>query len=288
MNTILVAGASGMLGRSVVRRLRTEGYRVRVLIRSKKKWDSLSEQVDEVFVADLGDHASFQRCCDGVDGVISCAGASMNVKNLSDRRTFTEVDLRGNERLLETAKASGVKKFVYVSVAKADVMTDVEYSRAHFLFEQSLIRSGMDHAVVRPTGFFYFMGEIFAMAMKGRGIVFGDGSSRTNPIHEEEVAGACLAALRGTDTLIEAGGPEIFTRKEIVELAFRVAGGRPSITSVPPVLFTAAIMPMRIFNPRIYALLKFGAAVSVTDGIAPVYGKRTLHDYFVGLKGRHQ
>ena len=58
-------------------------------------------------------------------------------------------------------------------------MRHVEYARAHEAFAEALAASGLVHTVVRPTGFFWFFGEILEMARAGRGVVIGPGDART-------------------------------------------------------------------------------------------------------------
>ncbi|NUN69500.1 MAG: SDR family oxidoreductase [Bacteroidetes bacterium] len=285
MNTILVAGASGVLGRLVVQQLLQRGVSVRVLSRTVARASSAgtNDRLTQV-IADLTRPASLTGACHSVDAVISCAGASMNMKAMGDRTSFTAVDLHGNDALLQEAKRSGVRKFVYVSVAGEGPYEATEYVRAHRQFEERLAASGIAYSVVRPAGFYAFLAEIFAMARQGRGFIIGDGSNRTNPVHEREVALACVAALERSESMIQAGGPEIFTRRQIVELAFRVAGRTPSIISVPPALFSVMTSPLRLINPRIHALLDFGKAVSTADAVVPVYGTERLEGYFTALR----
>lgn len=275
-----------MLGRLVVQQLLDKGISVRVLRRSASPAASVLNSAQfETVIADLTHPGSLRGACDGIDAVISCAGASMDMKRFSDRTSFMTVDLHGNSALLKEAVRAGVKKFVYVSVGGEGPYRTTEYVRAHHVFEEHLTASGLPYSIVRPAGFFAFLAEIAAMARKGRGFLIGDGHCRTNPVHEREVAQTCVAALHTQETVVNAGGPEIFTRRQIVELAFAVAGRTPSIVSVPPAVFSAMTAPMRLFNPRIHALLAFGAAVSTADAVVPVYGKERLEEYFRALPG---
>lgn len=283
---ILVAGASGMLGRLVVSELLRRAEQVRTLSRKSYPKEYTGSFAIEHALGDLTDRQSLISACKGIDIIISCAGASMDIKNFSDRSTFMDVDYLGNLNLLNVAKDAGVKKFIYVSVAGAQDLIQTEYCRAHLLFEEALAASGMDHTIVQPSGFFYFMGEIAVMARKGRGMVIGDGNSKTNPIHEQDVAQACADAIRRMEQQVAVGGPEIFTRKEIVELAFSTAGRTPSIFSISRPLFLMMAWFMKFINPRIHALLEFGAAVSTTDAVVPMYGKRRLNDYFSSIMER--
>lgn len=247
MKKILVAGSTGQLGKCVLRGLKRRGYAVRALARDAGKLAEI--EIDEVVKADLTRPETLRGACDGVDALISCAGASMNVNNFGDRKSFYEIDYRGNLNLLAEARKAGVKKFVYVSLATADKLRQTEYADAHEKFVDELRASGLDHTVVRPTGFFGFHLEILKFASKGRGLLIGSGDSRTNPIHESDVAAACVDALgKGDDELI-VGGPDVFTRRETVELAFAALNRKPSLMSVPPWTFKLMISPLKLINP---------------------------------------
>ena len=279
MERVLLAGASGHLGRCVAKELKARGYVVRALARRPERLDATA---DEAVQGDLLDPATLGPACAGVHVVFSCAGASMRLGGFGDRRGPMEVDWRGNANLLAAARAAGVRRFVYVSVYGAEGMRALEYTGAHERFADELRASGMEHAIVRPTGFFSFFGEIAKLAKRGRGVVIGSGEARTNPIHEADLAEVCADAVAEGEREIGVGGPDVFTRAEIVELAFR-AVGRPApkkLTHVPPGGFRGAAAVLKPLNRRIAALLAFGADVSQVDCVAPAYGTRRLEDYF--------
>ncbi len=278
MRKVLVAGATGQLGRCVVRDLKQRGYAVQATVRDATKLSGAG--VDEVVTADLTKPATLAGVCAGVTAVISCAGAAMNMNNFSDRKSFYEVDYRGNANLLAEAKRAGVEKFIYVSLANADKLRQTEYADAHERFVDELQASGLKHTVVRPTGFFGFHLELLKFARQGRGLVIGSGACRTNPIHEVEVARACVEALERDEAEMIVGGPEVFTRKETVELAFAALQRQPSLISIPPGLFRLLISPLKLFNRRLHALMDFGIAVTQIDVLAPAFGSQRLKDYF--------
>lgn len=275
MSTILVAGATGQLGRCVIRELKQQGHRVRVIARNPANIDA-----DETKQADLTKPETLNSACAGVDAVISCAGASMKMGGLGNRQSFYQVDWQGNVNLLVEAQRQRVPKFVYVSLAHANKIRQVEYADAHARFAEALRESGLPYTIVSPTGFFGFMLEILKYAKQGRGVLIGAGSCRTNPIHEADVARACVEALPSNERELPVGGPEFFTRKEITELAFDVLGRPPKLMKVPPNVFKALIMPLKLINPRLHALMDFGIAVTQVDCVAPAYGQQRLRDYF--------
>jgi uncharacterized protein YbjT (DUF2867 family) len=278
MEKILLAGATGSLGYCVARELKNKGYFVRAITRQLAKLSSLN--LSEVVHADLTESASLQNICQDIDAVISCAGASMKVGNFSDRKSFYDVDYQGNLNLLGEAKKAGVKKFVYVSLAGANQLRHVEYADAHEKFVDALKVSGLNYCVVRPTGFFSFLLELLTFAKRGFGVSIGNGNRKTNPIHEEDVARACVEALEANQTEIVVGGPDVLTRKQTSLLAFEALGKKPRLMTVSPALFKLLIAPLKLSNKRIYALMDFGIAVTQIDCVAPIYGKQHLKDYF--------
>ncbi len=96
----------------------------------------------------------------------------------------------------------------------------LEIIDAHEAFVDELRASGIDWAVLRPTGYFSDMGEFFEMAKKGRVWLIGSGGNRVNPIHGADLAVACADALEGNDTEIDVGGPQTLTWDEVAAIAF--------------------------------------------------------------------
>jgi len=280
MKKVLVAGATGQLGRYVCGELKRRGYFVRALVRDEKKVKAISADVDETFIGDLTRPATLKGACAGVEGVISAAAAPLSLDFKERHATHRSVDYLGNKHLLDEAVAAGVAKFVYVSVYGGERMRGLDYVDAHEEFVAELKRSGIKYGVVRPTGFFSAMAEILKMARRGPVMSIGDGTSRTNPIHEADLAVVCVDALEGDATEVEAGGPETYTRREITELAFRALGKKPRLIRVPAGIFTPALLPLKFFHPRLHALMLFFVAVAQTEVVAPAHGQRSLRDYF--------
>ncbi len=128
--TVLVAGASGYLGRYVVTEFSKRGYRVRALVRNPEKITTggpnlepaVADVADEIVTGDATEPRTLKDVCRGVDLVFSCMGLTRPQGNV----TSEEVDHKGNKALLDDALLHGVKRFVYVSVYNAGKMMDVE------------------------------------------------------------------------------------------------------------------------------------------------------------------
>lgn len=287
MTIVGVAGATGALGRHVAIALRQRGYQVRALTRSRAHADALAAYADQVVVGDATQPATIARVFDGVERVFSCLGQSVGTDFSNRGPGYHAIDYVGNHNLLEAARASGVRRFVYVSVYGAERFPQLAYMRAHAQVAAELRSSGLGHAIICPTGFFSAFTAILDMAKSGSATLVGDGSARTNPIHEADLAAICAEAVaQDVDRVIEVGGPEIVTRREIVEAAFAAVGKPVKIASMPP--WSAGVMA-RIaspFAPRVAELMEFAGAMFTTDMIAPAAGTQRISDYFAALAGR--
>ena len=189
---VLVAGAGGRLGGYLLRELAARGYGVRALVRDPC---TMAGEGLDVFACDARNPEAVAGACEGVRLVVSALGASLALRYTPPGANYRDVDLRANLNLLGEARRAGVGKFVYVSLYGAERLRGLAYVDAHEEFVEALKASGLDYAVVRPTGFFYVFGEVFKMGARGRAVVIGDGGARTNPIHEADVARACADAL---------------------------------------------------------------------------------------------
>ena len=282
MERILVAGATGYLGRYVVKEAKKQGYYVRALARNPHKLDDISEYIDEIFEAEVTKPDTLLGSCDGIDYVISSVGITRQKDGLS----YMDVDYQGNRNLLDKAVESSVKKFIYVSVLNAHLMQDLKIIQAKERFVDELRRSGLDHCVIRPTGFFSDMLEFLAMARRGRVYLLGDGHTEINPIHGSDLADVCVDAVFDKDREILIGGPDVYTYRQIAEMAFDVIGKPVKISKLPKWLNRVSLALARTFtSSKIYGPLEFMMAVMTMDVVGELYGTNRLREFFIEKAG---
>lgn len=277
MKKVLVAGATGYLGRFAVKAFKAKGYWIRALGRSAAKLAPVEEYADELFIGDVTDPDSLSGLCEGIDIVFSSVGITRQKDGLS----YMDVDYKANRTLLTMAEAAGVSRFMYVHVLNAEKLGHVAMVQAKQAFVDELKRSSLDHTVVCPTGFFSDMEEFLSMARSGRVYLFGDGSNRINPIHGADLAEVCADALERAENQIDVGGPEVFTYRQIAELAFDVLEQRVKITCIPKPLVSAIVGAVRWLTPaKVYGPVQFMASVMTMDVIGQPRGQRRLVDHF--------
>lgn len=282
MDKILIAGSTGYLGSFILEDLLKHDFEVRAIVRNKKKLlKSGAENCKlEIVEAQLTHPQSIKNCCQNIETVISTVG----ITSQKDGLTYMDVDYQANINLLEEAKRSGVKKFIYVSVLKGDQLTNLKICEAKEMFVSALQRSGLDYCIIRPNGFFSDMGEFYEMANKGRVFLFGNGEQKANPIHGADLAAVCVNAIRSYEREVLIGGPQTLTHNQIAEMAFSVVKKKPKLTHVPIWITKLFVWLMRIFTrSKTYGPIEFFMTVLSMDMVAPEYGTHTLKSYFEEL-----
>lgn len=277
MARILVAGATGHLGRQIVLELKRQNHWVRALTRNPIRPFDIA---DEVFGGDLNRIGSLHAACGEIDIVISAAGSSVSPSLSRKEPEYHKVDYWGNRNLLKVAGTSGIKRFIYISVYNTPAIQHLDYVSAHTRFADELATSGLSYAIVQPTGFFSAFKAILDIARSGIAPLIGNGQARTNPIHEKDLAKVCVEAIDSGNGRLSIGGPEVFTRKRIFELAFDALGKKPRFIKVPGMMMSAQNRLVSIFDPRLAQLTSFLQTVSQVDVIAPPFGTHRLEDYF--------
>jgi uncharacterized protein YbjT (DUF2867 family) len=285
---VLVAGATGYLGKYVVQEFKRRGYWVRALTRSISRLENPGpftapaisrEDVDDVFVGQVTQPDTLKGLMDGIDVVYSSIGISRQ----RDGLTFEQVDYQANRNLIDLCERSQVKKFVYVSMQGAENILEMAITDPHERVVNDLASSSMAYAIVRPCGFFSDMGMTLDMAKKGRVYLLGAGDNKMSPIHGADIATVSVDAAEGDVREVEAGGPEIMTQREAAMMAFEVLDKPAKITVIPLWLGRFMVKFIRVFSKQFGDLADFIVTAGEIDGVGPPLGTRDLRTYFKSL-----
>lgn len=113
----LVTGGAGFLGTKLTKALLDEGHEVRLLVRDPKTATRFQNAPVTVSVGDLGDAASLERACEGMDWVIHTAGLISYNPAKADLMYRTNV--LGTQAVARAARNQKVKRFVHTSSTAA-------------------------------------------------------------------------------------------------------------------------------------------------------------------------
>jgi NADH dehydrogenase len=243
MKNVLVLGGSGFVGAHVCEKLVRAGHTVTVPTR---RWiNARSVQhlpTVTVLQADVHDAATLTRLLAGHDAVVNLV-AILHGDEAAFRRTHVELP----KKIAAACARNCVGQIVHVSALGANpLQPDVlpsRYLRSKSQGEAVLLgqRGSAALTVLRPSVVFgagdRFL-NLFAALQKALPLVpLAGAEARFQPVWVEDVATAIVKSLQQPASAVqtlEACGPEVFTLRQLVQLAGRLSGanegqGRPVI-----------------------------------------------------------
>jgi len=320
---VLVAGATGYIGRFVVDELVARGHAVVSLVREcagpggSMRLETTRRVLDgsEVRACQVTDIDSLLR--DGLrgerfDAIVSCL-ASRN-GGIADSQA---VEYGANHNLLEAAAQAGVEQFVLLSAICVQ-RPRLAFQHAKLAFEAELRQSGLNWSIVRPTAFFKSLAGQIPRIQAGKPyLMFGSGDGPAcKPISERDTAcyiADCLEDPNLHHRVLPVGGPgPALTVRARGELLFELAGMQPRFRRLPVAMFDVAatligaaakIAPALEDKAEFARIGRYYATESMLvldpetgryDAAAtPEYGTRTLADFYRdalagGLEGQER
>lgn len=233
-NLTLVAGATGDLGGAIARTLLKKGESVRVLVRPPSNYQPLIEAGAQAIFGDLKNRESLDPACKNVKILITTANSA---KRGGDDNPRT-VDLEGNRKLIDAAKAAGVKQFIFVSISGVPPGIHIPLLDAKIATEEYLRKSGMDYTIIAPDAFMdFWVALVVGMpALTGKIVTLvGSGNSKHSFIFTGDIVKFIVASLdnpKAINQKLRMGGPEALSYREVVAVFERVMGRKIPVQTV--------------------------------------------------------
>ena len=250
----LVTGATGFLGRNVVKALSDSGVNVRCLVHTPVRAEVLSGQGVDVHYGSVGDPAALKVAFYDVDVVVHLVA----VIRESGAVTFRGINQMGTENVVEAARDKGVKHFIYLSAIGAADDPTYHYLYSKWQAEQAIIGSGLPYTILRAS-LMFGEGDEFVNTLAGLVRAFpivpiaGSGRNRFQPMAVDEVA-RCVAAAVGREDLmgriIEIGGPDHLSYNDIVGIIAHTYQVRRLKLHVPVPMMRLVVRLMEALLPR--------------------------------------
>ena len=241
----LVTGATGSLGRRIVRQLREQDESVRAFVRLSSNFSELEDRGAEVFIGDLKIERDITKACNGVRYIISSHGGNAQA-----------IDYRANIDLIDRAVENNVEHFVFISVLGVDRgYQESNTFKAKREVEKYLINSGLSYTILRPSG---FANNLIPLAERFRdtGIFFliGDRKNRSSIVSTDDLAKIAIASTRieaAKNKVFAVGGPDIIKREDIPRIFSRLFNKEPIVINPPLELFDGLRMGIGLINPQL-------------------------------------
>jgi uncharacterized protein YbjT (DUF2867 family) len=245
--TLLVVGATGTLGRQVVRRALDEGYKVRCLVRSPKKAAFLREWGAEIAPGNLCQPQSLPSALVGVTAVIDAA-----TSRPTDSLTIKQVDWDGKVALIQAAKAADVERFIFFSLLDAEKYPDVPLMEIKRCTELFLAEADLNYTILRLCGFMQGLISQYAVPiLEGQAVWVTGESSPIAYMDTQDIAKFAIRALSVPETekqTFPVVGSRAWSADEIINLCERLSGREARVTRMPINLLRTVRRVSRFFQ----------------------------------------
>ncbi|KAG6911623.1 hypothetical protein DXG01_011926 [Tephrocybe rancida] len=267
---VVICGA-GFLGKSIARTVAASSFgrdipQIQLSSRHPEKLHNLlknsipGDRLSPPVPLDVTKPSTLPPAFSGADVVVSLVG----ILN-GPPKAFEEIQFKGAENVARAAKEIGAK-LIHFSAIGADPKSDLLYVKTKGLAESSVLRICPDATIIRPSLVFGPEDDFFNRFSRLSKFlpflpVFGGGTSRFQPVYVDDLARLVEVIARNDSDIrklvagkiIEAGGPEIFTFRQIMELVLKYNNRYRPVISVPFAigLFQGAILeklPANLFT----------------------------------------
>lgn len=247
----LVTGATGQIGRRVVRLLRQQEMPVRAFVRLNSRYGELEHRGCDIFIGDLRHDKDIQKACQGVRYIMSTHGSDGDALAL---------DYRANIELIDQAKALGIEHFIFISVLGVERgYEDAPVFKAKRAVEQYLQASGLNYTILRPAG---LSSNLLPLAERFRQtrtyLLIGDPKNRTSIVSTDDLAQIVVNSVwiaEAKNQIFSVGGPEILQREDVPRIFGRILNQEPIIINSPLFVVDGLRAVLGLLNPQVQKTL---------------------------------
>mmetsp|Transcript_42826 Transcript_42826/g.126880 ORF Transcript_42826/g.126880 Transcript_42826/m.126880 type:complete len:561 (+) Transcript_42826:72-1754(+) len=280
--SVLVLGATGTLGRQVVRQFLNAGYSVRCLIRNRadRPFSFLVDWGAQVVEGTLVRPESLPSALIGIHTVIDCSCAR-------PEENAYAVDWEGKKNLIQCAQKMDIQRYIFMSIKDCDQFQDVPLMDIKYKTEEFLKQVGIRHTILRISGFMQPLISQYAVNVLDNQQVWEDDGSApgTAFLDSQDCARMVLAAAakeKCVGQTITITGPSVWGSSDVIALCEKLSGRKADRNTAPTAVLqaTQAIAGLFLWGQDVAERLRF---VEVTK--QKVGAKETMDDTAYDLLG---
>lgn len=238
MTRVLVAGATGRLGKPVALYLRAAGHEIRAITRRPEICGDLVSRGIEIVAADVSVVDGLVAACIGCDAIY------ISLRGTNDVASYEQSEIAGVRNLVRAGHEARVNRIVYLSGAGRTVGNERHFPvRVKQACEAALQGSGIPYTIFRAT---HFMESLPWFVRGSAAEVLGRQPHSYHYVAVDdyaEMVGAALGTPAAANRIFTVFGPEAFTMREALGIYLSyVRPGLPIRTAPLPVLRLVAAL----------------------------------------------
>lgn len=235
---IAITGGTGFLGSHFAARLLKSGHEpILVARRPRAHLPAPEAATATLHSCGLDSTTELTRAFEGCEAVAHCAGINREIES----QTYRRVHVEGTRRVIDAARAAGVKRIALISFLRARPECGSGYHESKWAKEEIVRGSGLSYTILKP-GVIYGKGDHIINHLSRAVLTFplfglvGFSDSFLRPVAVQDVTRvleATLAEGRLDGKTVSVLGPESMTLREAVARVATVVGKRPWMIPMP-------------------------------------------------------
>lgn len=251
---VLVTGATGFLGKRVIRALRAEGHDVRCLVHTPGLEAVLNDGELDIHYGAVSDPPALRAAIYDLDAVVHLVA----IIKETGSKTFTAINHLGTKNVTTASVQAGVGQFILVSAIGAQNIPTYSYLHSKWLGEREVISSGIPYTILRPS-ILFGDGDEFTSTFAGMVRAFpivpvvGIGVTQFQPIAVDDMAN-CVTASIGNKRLmgqtVDIGGPNHLTYIDILKIICHTLQLKRTFLTLPSPIMQTIVRIMERVTPN--------------------------------------
>jgi len=278
---IAVTGSFSYSGKYITKKLLARGEEVITLTGHPNRPDPFNGKV-KTYPLDF-DEAGMTKSLQDVDVLVNTYWVRFDKGDNTQPRA-----VENTRKLVNAAKAAGVKRIVHISIANPSADSHLPYYWGKAANEKAVIDSGLSYAILRPTvlvgGGEDILINNIAFLLRRLPFFFipGDGSYGIQPVYIEDLADLAVEGVYSKENyVIDAVGPDAYTFKEMVELIGETIGVKRPLISIHPrfALLAAQLLSLFVKDVLLTPEEVDGLMANLLVSKEPARGKTRFDDW---------
>ena len=252
---ILITGASGTVGREVLKAVRRTGQPHRAMYRSKQE-AAKAPSGTETVIADFADQSGLAAALRSIDSVYLVCSPIPDLPQLE-----------GN--MIDAAQSAGVRRIVLNSALGAG-----DYPKSfpawHRKVEDKLTATKLAYCILRPNSFLQNIVAFYASTIRSQGAFYAAmGNARVSYLDVRDIAAVATKGLQGGEhdgKIYELNGPEAVTFAEVADRITKETGAAAKYVDIPVEGQRKAMLEQGMPEWQVTALLDLQAYYTAGKG----------------------